>query len=143
MARRELERRGRLVARQLDEVHVSKGASQDYDDDDEEGQRRGLDWIFKLAPVVVARRRAGPRQDVDRDALAVLAVVPDLADEVDVYGAAERGMRLEPVWKSKFTARSESSRLPPRHRRDACSMAWQCRFLTARPSQDGRVIAEK
>jgi hypothetical protein len=38
---------------------------------------------------------------------------------------------------------AESSRRPPRHRRGACSMAWQCRFLTARPSQDGRVIAEK
>ena len=25
----------------------------------------------------------------------------------------------------------------PRHRRDACSIAWRCRFLTARPSQDG------
>ena len=37
----------------------------------------------------------------------------------------------------------ESSRRPPRHRRDACSMAWRCRFLAARPSQDGRVIAEK
>ena len=32
---------------------------------------------------------------------------------------------------------------PPRHRRDACSMVWRCRFLTARSSQDGRVIAEK
>ena len=32
---------------------------------------------------------------------------------------------------------------PPRHRRDACSMAWRCRFLAARPSQDGRVIAKK
>ena len=30
-------------------------------------------------------------------------------------------------------ARAESSRRPPRHRRDACSMAWRCRFLTARP----------
>ena len=39
--------------------------------------------------------------------------------------------------------RAESSRRPPRHRRDACSIAWRCRFLTARPSQDGRVIAEK
>ena len=37
----------------------------------------------------------------------------------------------------------ESSRRPPRHRRDACSMAWRCQFLAARPSQDGRVIAEK
>ena len=25
----------------------------------------------------------------------------------------------------------------------ACSMAWRCRFLTARPNQDGRVIADK
>ena len=39
--------------------------------------------------------------------------------------------------------RAESSRRPPRHRRDACSTAWRCRFLAARPSQDGRVIAEK
>ena len=39
--------------------------------------------------------------------------------------------------------RAESSRRPPRHRRDACSMAWRCRFLAARPSQHGRVIAEK
>ena len=29
--------------------------------------------------------------------------------------------------------RAESTRRPPRHRRDACSMAWRCRFLTARP----------
>ena len=35
-----------------------------------------------------------------------------------------------------FTAHS-------RHRRDACSMAWRCWFLAARPSQDGRVIAEE
>ena len=39
--------------------------------------------------------------------------------------------------------RAESSRRSPRHRRDACSMAWRCRFLAARPSQVGRVIAEK
>ena len=52
---------------------------------------------------------------------------------------------LHPVWKSKILrrVRAESSRRPPRHRRDACSMAWRCRFLAARPSQDGRVIAEK
>ena len=38
--------------------------------------------------------------------------------------------------------RAESSRRPPRHRHDACSMAWRCRFLAARPSQVGRVIAD-
>ena len=39
--------------------------------------------------------------------------------------------------------RAEPSRRPPRHRREACSMAWRCWFLTARPSQPGRVIAKK
>ena len=39
--------------------------------------------------------------------------------------------------------RAESSRRPPRHRRDACSTAWRCEFLTARPSQDGRVVATR
>ena len=36
-----------------------------------------------------------------------------------------------------FTARS------PRHRRDACSMAWRCRSITTRRSQRGRVLAVK
>ena len=35
------------------------------------------------------------------------------------------------------------SRCPPRHRCGACSMAWRCRFLTARRSQHGSVIAGK
>ena len=39
--------------------------------------------------------------------------------------------------------RPESSRRPPRHRRDACSSSCWCRFLAARPSQDDRVIAKK
>ena len=49
------------------------------------------------------------------------------------------------VWKSKFYGAFvlASSHRPPRHRRDACSMAWRCRFLAARPSQDARAIAEK
>ena len=38
---------------------------------------------------------------------------------------------------------AESSRRPPRHRRDACSMAWRCRFLAARQIQRGHAIAEK
>ena len=39
--------------------------------------------------------------------------------------------------------RAGSPRRPPRHRRDACSMAWWSSFLTARRSQRGHVIAEK
>ena len=47
-----------------------------------------------------------------------------------------------PVWKSNLRrVRPESPRRPPRHRRDTCSMAWRCRFLTARRSQRGHVIA--
>ena len=34
-------------------------------------------------------------------------------------------------------------RIVASHRRDACSIAWRCSFLTARRSQHGRVIAEK
>ena len=56
------------------------------------------------------------------------------------------------VWKPASTcveikilrrARTESPRRPPRHQRDACSMAWRCRFLAARPSQDSRAIAAR
>ena len=39
--------------------------------------------------------------------------------------------------------RAESHRRPPRHRRDACSMAWASQFLTARRSKRGHAIAEK
>ena len=37
----------------------------------------------------------------------------------------------------------ESSRRPPRHRRDACSSSCWCRFLAARPSQDDRNITKQ
>ena len=51
---------------------------------------------------------------------------------------------LDPVWKSNLRrVRPESPRRRSRHRRDACSMAWPCRFLTARRSQRGHAIAEK
>ena len=58
---------------------------------------------------------------------------------------AEREAFVEDCVEIKILhrVRAESSRRPPRHRRDACSMAWRCQFLTARASQDGRVIAEK
>ena len=59
------------------------------------------------------------------------------------YGRDGRDVRVCVEIKILRHVRAESSRCPPRHRRAACSMAWRCRFLTARPSQDGRVIAEK
>ena len=49
---------------------------------------------------------------------------------------------LGAVWKSNLRrVRPESPRQSPCHRRGTCSMAWRCRFLTARRSQPGRVIA--
>ena len=49
---------------------------------------------------------------------------------------------FSPVWKSNLRrVRPESPRRPPRHRRDACSIAWRCRFFTARQSQRGHVVA--
>ena len=58
---------------------------------------------------------------------------------------AEREAFVEDCVEIKILrrVRAESSRRLPRHRRDACSMAWRYRFLAARPSQDGRVITEK
>ena len=50
----------------------------------------------------------------------------------------------KPVWKSKLYGAFVLNRRvvsTPSTRR--CSMAWRCRFLAARPSQVGRVIAEK
>ena len=75
---------------------------------------RPLGWLPSLAP--------GPRLTDPAFAAAVLNCV-----EIKIL----RRVRAEP------------SRRPPRHRRDACSMAWRCRFLAARPNQDGHAIAEK
>ena len=60
--------------------------------------------------------------------------------KANVGGVVSEGMlcderMLWAVWKSNLRR--------VRHRRDACSMAWRCRFLTARRSQRGHVIAEK
>ena len=48
-----------------------------------------------------------------------------LAAQVAVIGALKPGVAC--VWKSNYTG--------VRYRRDACSMAWQCRFLAARRGQ--------
>ena len=48
--------------------------------------------------------------------------------------------RREPVWKSKFYGAFVLNHRVVLHAIDATPARW---FLTARPSQDGRVIAEK
>ena len=76
------------------------------------------------------------------------ASATDFAKAANAASDASKQMmeaaRYRAVWNQILRrVRAESSRRPPRHRRDACSMAWQCRFLTARRSQRGHVIAEK
>ena len=76
--------------------------------------------------------------------------IPRVADGEDYYYLSPEGGRLRSrhevliCVEIKILRRVlESSRRPSRHRRDICSTAWRCRFPTARPSQDGLVIAEK
>ena len=63
------------------------------------------------------RRRAPVREDEPRVGHRGAPAVADLAC-VEI--------------KILRRVRAESSRRPPRRRRDACSMAWRCRFLAAR-----------
>ena len=81
---------------------------------------------------------------------AIAAAVRQAKRGVGVFGVAlalsgvlVAIMAGAPDAGTKKRAARESSHRPPRHRRDACSMAWRCRFLAARQSQDGHVIAEK
>ena len=76
-------------------------------------------------------------------AVAILSRLPLLLRVRRLYRWAAGAVEACVEIKLLRRVRAESSRRPPRHRRDACSMAWRCRFLTARPSQDGRAIAEK
>ena len=98
------------------------------------------------------RRRARLVDDVglapqdDRDAALARALL--LRQQVDAV--LESNINIAPEVEQPACAeikilrrvRDEPSRRPPRHRRDACSMSWRCRFLAARRSQHGRVIAE-
>ena len=64
----------------------------------------------------------------------------------DAVRAQDVAARYQPVWESKFYGAFVQILRVVLHAIDATparSMAWRCRFLTARPSQDGRVIAEK
>ena len=70
---------------------------------------------------------------------AALAVPPEAWAQVVLFCGVMDCVEIKILRRG----RAESSRRPPRHRRDACSMAWRCRFFAARPIQDGRVIAEK
>ena len=45
---------------------------------------------------------------------------------VNIYN---RNLYVTDCVEIKISARAESSRRPPRHRRGACSTAWRCRFV--------------
>ena len=124
----------RGVASELDTDALGAGAWQGFDDDNaSRGHRRSRALGVPLAGQLARYGASGPRYAPHRDG-SVLAFDPS-------FGAREVTACVE--IKLLRRVRAESSRRSPRHRRDACSMAWRCRFLAARPSQDGRVIAEK
>ena len=140
---------------------------------EEERQRRALQVIWKVVVPWLARRalrfkkrrlavlrgmirvkgyarRQATRQDHWWDLAGERAL--DVAGES--YRAAKEAARLATAMaqhavtvcveiKMLRRVRPESPRRSPRHRCDACSMAWRCRFLTAQRSQHGSVIAEK
>ena len=62
-----------------------------------------------------------------------------LEDELKAArGETEAWVRACVEIKILRRVRAESSLRPPRHRRDACSMAWRCQFLIARRAERQR-----
>ena len=91
--------------------------------------------IVSNAPNVLPEK-VGKRIVVAR-AGAEVSGLDEPVKKANVGGVVSEGMlcderMLWAVWKSNLRrVRPESPRRPPRHRRDTCSMAWRCRFLTA------------
>ncbi len=105
--------------------------------DEKEAERlRLIDKAAADAAVDAARKAILARLDAEEaaHALGVVNQKNVLWNHLSCRDLCENQLRR---------VRAESSRRPPPHRRDACSMAWRCRFLTARQSQHGRVIAAK
>ena len=116
----------------------------------EEAINRGLaKRLQQLADERERRERAALAADAEFTAefLSAARAVFNMID-VDESGDLEKQEIVVAVKscveiKTLRRVRAESSCRPPRHRRDACSMAWRCRFVTARRSRHGRVIDEK
>ena len=77
------------------------------------------------------------------DALSFEKLRRDRGEELEKHAVAIPGGAALCGNQIYWRVRPESPRRPPRHRSDACSMAWRCRFLTARRNQHGRVIVEE
>ena len=99
-----------------------------------EQQRKGLDVLLPFQMADSGDHGIVPARDF-QDALRAL----DLGDLQDADRRELVADRVEIKCYGAFVL----NRRPPRHRRDACSMAWRCRFPTVRWSQRGRVIAAK
>jgi hypothetical protein len=102
--------------------------------------------LCRLGEVVASRGGSSGFDDAHRGQGVSFARLFRVLDPES--GAMDRADLIEAVKncveiKILRRVRAESPRRPPRHRRYTCSMAWRCRFLTARRSQDGRVITEK
>ena len=107
----------RGVASELDTDALGAGAWQGFDDDNaSRGHRRSRALGVPLAGQLARYGASGPRYAPHRDG-SVLAFDPS-------FGARE----VIPCVEIKLLRRirAESSRRSPRHRRDACSMAWRC-----------------
>ena len=102
---------------------------------DLEATKAELDLAYATFEPTLEAQREAQKQLVAARKAAVEASKTNESIPIKVMGCVEI--------KTLRRVRAESSRRPPRHRRDTCSMAWRCRFLAARQSQDGRVIAEK
>ena len=65
----------------------------------------------------------------------------ELGNGVANVRAAEalKGVQRFAVHESNFAALVMAESRPARHRRDACSTAWRCRFLAARRNHHGRM----
>ena len=105
--------------------------------------RVGSDATALRQYAVQAGAAGAPRPDRDRlRAVADARLAGALEAARDATDAAVEDVAACVEIKILRRVRAESSRRPPRHRWDACSMAWRCRFLAARLSQVGHVIAE-
>ena len=134
-----------------------------YCADDAEGMESGRPGIvhrldrFTSGCIIVARdseaRRSLQKQFADRTVsklyLAVVARPPPETDADEDELVIDEPIGRHPIHRERMAVVEGGRRpcrnqflrrvRPPRHRRDACSMAWRCRFITARRSQHGRV----
>ena len=62
---------------------------------------------------------------------APMYILDEVDAALDLSHTQNIGVMLCVEIKILRRVRAQSSRRPPRHRRDACSMAWRCRFLAA------------